>query len=269
LGIKLLVGVAGFAGSSNLEGISEGRPMVLGSLSGALFFGSLLATGLLLRWSPRRIAACELLLVLGFGLASLVAIRMLVWWALAWPWVVAPHAAASWARFRKSRLDDDQPGPANAAAAAKRTCIAVVVAALTLWWSPATFGLITGRSRPAASVLSLGTPKGVAEHVEKLGLSGRFFAPLDWADYLMWRADGRLEPLVYSHVHLVGPDVWQDFLRIGSGSEAWLAVADRYGLAYLVIDRRRNRRLAGRAVGHPRCRVLYEDRQALLVEIGG
>lgn len=269
LGIKLLVGVAGFAGSSNLEGISEWRPMVLESLSGVLFFGSLLATGLLLRSSPRRISACEILLVLAFGLASLVAIRMLLWWALTWPWVVAPHAAASWARYRGIRQGNGERSPADPAAAAKRTCVAAVVIGLTVWWSPATFGLITGRSRPEASVLSVGTPKGVADHIEKLGLSGRIFAPLDWADYLMWRADGRIEPLVYSAVHLTGPDVWRDFLRIRSGAEAWLTVADRYGLSLLLIDRERNGRLAARAVSHPRCRVLYEDRQALLVKIGG
>jgi len=36
-----------------------------------------------------------------------------------------------------------------------------------------------------------------------------------------------------------------------------------------VIDRARNGRLAAIATSHPRCRVLYEDGQGLLVEIVG
>ena len=114
LGPKLLVAVAGFGQNAGLAGITEWQPMVLGTaLSGALFFGSLLVTAVLLRRSPRRISVMEILLILVFGLASLWAIRMLVWWALAWPWVVAPHAAATWRLHRHGRrrdADEVDPG---------------------------------------------------------------------------------------------------------------------------------------------------------------
>ena len=65
----------------------------------------------------------------------------------------------------------------------------------------------------------------------------------------------------------IDPELWNDFLLLRGGGQRWLDVADRYGLDYLVISRRRNRRLAAAAARHPRCRVLYEDRQGLLVQI--
>jgi len=249
-GPRLLLAVAGFAGNGNLEGISEWRPMTLGSLSGGLFFASLLVTAVLLRWSPRRVAPTEVLLTLVFALASLVAIRMLVWWALVWPWVVAPHAAARAAR-------------------ARRMLLAAAICFATLWWSPPIFGAFSGRSRPDDAVLSANTPKRLAEEIKSRDLQGRAFAPLDWADYLVWHSGAKVEPLVYSHVHLTGPKVWRDYLCIRAGNPAWLDVADQYGLDYLVIDRARNGRLAASATSHPRCRVLYEDRQGLLVAIVG
>ena len=268
-GPGLLVAVAGFAGNGNLEGISEWRPMVLGSLSGGLFFASLLVTAVLLRWSPRRVSATEVLLILVFALASLVAIRMLVWWALVWPWVVAPHAAATWLLYRRSTPIDDFDDRESRAARARRMLLAAAICFAALWWSPPTFGLFSGRPRPDEAVLSANTPKGLAEAVKAKGLQGQIFAPLDWADYLVWQTGAKVEPLVYSHVHLTSPEVWRDFLRLRAGDNAWLTVADRYGLDYLAIDRERNGRLAARATSHPRCRVLYEDGQGLLVEIVG
>ena len=266
-GAGLLTAVAGFSGNANLSGISEWRAMTLGSLSGGLFFTSLLVTGVLLRWSPRRIWAHEVLLILVFGLASLVAIRMLVWWALVWPWVVAPHAAACWLLYRRTvPLDPaDEPGPT--AATPERTLLAVAVVFATLWWSPPTFALLSGRLRAEQQVLSTDTPRGVALEIARRKLSGRIFAPMDWADYLMWRNPGRIEPLVYSHVHLTGPRLWQDFRDLGRGSPRWLALVDRYGLDYLVLSPARNARLLEAVKREPRCRLVYEDRQAFLVKV--
>jgi len=120
-GPYLLLAVAGFAGNGNLEGISEWRPMVLGSLSGVLFFGSLLVTALLLRLSPRRISLLEILLFLLLATASLSAIRMMAWWAIVWPWIVAPHAAAVWLLYRRTR-PAEAPAPGQTVVPRLRGC---------------------------------------------------------------------------------------------------------------------------------------------------
>jgi len=267
LGAKLLAVVAGFGGNVNLAGISEWQPMTITSLSGGLFICSLLITAVLLRWSPRRIWVTEVLLILLFGLGALLAIRMLIWWALVWPWVVAPHAAATWLLYRRVELVESSDEPHEPDTAPGRTLLVVAIVFATVLWSPPTFGLITGRCRPEESILSTDTPREMAEQVARRHLTGRIFTPMDWADYLLWRNPGAIEPLVYSHVHLTSPELWQDFLLIRRGDERWLRVADHYGLKYLVTSRARNRRLAESAARQTRCRVLHDDRQGLLIEI--
>ncbi len=259
LGIRLLTAVAGFADNSNLSGISEWQPLILKSLGGVLFFASLAITAILLRTSPRRITSTEILLAAVFGLASLAAMRMLVWWAFAWTWAIAPHAAAAWLVHRRSRssLNDDEA--LRSAAGRKRLLIAAVIVFLTLWWSPSTFGLLMGRSRENLAVLSSGTPDRLADRINQLALDGRVFTPLDWADYLIWKSDARVEPMVYSHVHLTGGALWRDFMKIRAGSVDWLETADQQGLKYLVLDPRRNRRLAQLALASPRCELLNPD----------
>jgi hypothetical protein len=127
--------------------------------------------------------------------------------------------------------------------------------------------LLTGRHRPDASVFSPDTPYLVAEELVSWGITGRIVAPMDWADYLIWRTGGAVEPMVYSHVHLIGPDLWDDFRHIESGKAGWLELADRYGLRYAVLSRARQSGLQRALAEEPRCRLRYEDQQALLVEI--
>ena len=264
LGVKLLLAIAGFGGNPNLDGITEWQPMVLGSLSGGLFFATLVVTAILLRWSPRRISVLEILLTLVFGLASLWAIRMLVWWALAWPWVVAPHAAATWLLHRRSHRE---PAETDPVLGVKRLLYGAIIVFLTLWWSPSTFGLLTGHCRAEESILSSGTPHAMACRIREMGLSGRIFTPMDWADYIIFQTDEAVRPLIFSHVHLTHPSVWRDYKHIYTAGEAWLEVVDKHEIGYLVLDRRRNGKLAGLAVASQRCRVLCEDRQALLLEV--
>ena len=264
LGIKLLLEITGFGGNPNLDGISEWQPMTLGSLSGGLFLASMVVTAILLRWSPRRISTLEILLTLVFGLASLWAIRMLVWWALAWPWVVAPHAAAVWLPHRRDR---HQPAENDPVRGAKRLIYGAIAVFLAIWWSPATFGLMTGHRRAEESILASGTPHTIACRFRELELSGRIFTPMDWADYIIFQTDQAARPLVFTHVHLAHPSVWRDYKHVFAAGEAWLEIVDKHEIDYLVLDRKRNGKLARLAAASPRCRVIYEDGQGVLLEV--
>jgi hypothetical protein len=295
----LLASVAGFSGNQNLEGISEWRMMTPASLSGVLYFASLLI-GLLLLGVSRgmsreeaaltpgpspasgrgelsavselswRVSATEVLLLACFGLVALTAIRMLVWWALVWPWIMAPHAAAVLTRWRGTDVapdcgkSEESDAPAEAI---QRLVFAVVLVGLVVWWSPPTRALCVGRGRPDAQVLSNDTPRELADWMQAHRISGRIFAPMDWADYLVWRNGPAIEPMVHSHVHLITPEVWQDFLAIDAGKPDWLSVADRHRLRYLVISRLRHEHLAQLIIASPRCRIVNQDRQAILTAI--
>jgi len=258
MGFKLLSVVAGFSGQANLEGISEWRPMVLKSFSGVLFYGSLFLTALLLRKSPRRTSATEILLLLAFGLIASTAIRMLIWWALVLPWIMAPHAAACWPRRAYGEATEDPM------AGLRRLLLTLAAIGLTIWLAPPTHALCTGRARDAERILSTDTPKALADWMCQAKIHGRLYAPMDWADYLIWRTAGAVQPLAHSHVHLISPSVWQDFLAIDRAEPTWPAIAARHRLDYLVVSRRRHARLAHRAAETEHWPIPYQDPQAVV-----
>jgi hypothetical protein len=88
---------------------------------------------------------------------------------------------------------------------------------------------------------------------------------MDWADYLLWRTDAAFEPLVHAHVHLISSQVWADFAAIDRGLPESLQLAARCHLDHLVLSRRRNPDLVRLVAETRQYRVLYQDRQSLLV----
>jgi len=249
-----------FGQSANLADISEWGPTTLRSLTGALLFASLTITAILLRRSPRPIRAAEVLLVLGLSAATLLSIRMLCWWSLVWVYLAAPHVAAIARRWQSPDAAADPP-------TAMRTFIAMAAVFLALVWSPPTHEFITGHHRSEVLVAAADTPLFVAEEMRAQGLTGRIFAPIQWADYLAWHTNHALQPLVYSHVHLFSPDTWRDYLAIGAGSPDLEQIADHHALRYLVLPRSMAAVLAETLGRNERFRTVYQDQQAVVVEV--
>ncbi len=261
-GPKLLATVAAFSSHQPLRDISEWRPMTIHSFSGLLMLCTVLVTGVLLRWSPRRLWASEVLLGLLVGIGALGAIRMLAWWALVWPWLAAPHGAAIALLYGKARPPKQESTEAQIA---WRWAAAVAVIVLCLWWSPPVHAWLTGHPRPPENILSKDTPEALAQFLLDRQIEGRIYAPMQWADYLVWRTEGKVVPLVHCHVHLIPPGVWEDFLALERASPQWVQLADKYPLDYLIVHRRENPHLAAVLERHPRSEVLWKDSQALLV----
>ena len=261
-GFNIYAQVLSFSAQPNLGEITEWQPTVLASLSGTLFYASCLTTALLLRISPRRIRTEEVLVGLAFGLLALSAMRMTAWWALVWPWIVVPHAAAAW-----GSLNYGQPRSALGSSISTRysfSAMALVFA--TLVWSPATHGLLSGRTPVEGTIVSRGTPLPLADALDELGVEGRLLAPFEWSDYLLWRRGSSIEPLVYCHVHLAGAEVWQDYQRLLRGDEQLVSLVDRYALLWLVVDCQQPPTLLARLIEEPRARLMYQDRRALVFE---
>jgi hypothetical protein len=264
-GPKLLWQAISFGSSSNLAGISEWQPLTIKSLSGGLFFASLAVTAVLLRFSKRNIRAYEVLLLVGLALGTLLAIRMLVWWAIVWPWVVAPHVEAIIAQRRSANTDS-----ANAQASIATpvyTLMATVCLLLTLIWSPPSYAMITSQQRAETQVLAADTPVYLAEEAERRNLAGRAFVPMEWADYLAFQSNGQLQPLVHSHVHLITPELMSDYQRLMAGHSDWLSILDQHNARYLVVRNIYQFRIAQQVRTHPRTRLLYRDQQGAIFEI--
>jgi hypothetical protein len=267
-GPLLLVRTIFFGEHAALSSITEWRAMSFSSLTGMLTIGSLAATVALVKLSPRKWELHELLLLTLFALATFSAIRMLAWWALVWTWVAVPHAAAAWQAYRERA---GQPQPADEPTA-MRTVLAMGVVFMTALVAPPSFALVTGQSRGEGPIMGSETPIYLADEVARRGLSGNIAAPMDWADFLIWKTDGRLAPLVYSHVHLTQADTWRDYESIVRGEETWLDLLRSHRMNYLVVSRSRYPDLAKRVAlasrsENPPLRIIYQDQRCILAEL--
>ncbi len=266
LGPQLFINVLGFGQHAALADISEWRSLSLSSMTFGLFAVSTVLAILSFKFSQRRWELSDLLLLAVFGLATISAMRMLAWWAAIWPWAVLPYAVSAWqAKFGSS-------GEPAAPPHAMRTLLAVGFVFMTLLIAPPSNQMILGRERGIGAVASSGTPLYIADEIARRKLQGAFYAPMDWADYLVWKQPEGFRPLAYSHVHLLAPGVWSDFQQLSAGSPDWLRLADAHQLRYLVISKERNKPLAGAVVQYTgqkssRATILYQDQHSLLVEL--
>jgi hypothetical protein len=250
----------GWAGLSAAWERLAGSALPLGFPSWAAlwFLLTVACVAVLLRTSPRRIAASEALAASLAATAALWSATCLSWWAVAWAWAGAPHEAAL-GRSQGRVSPVPEAGGVKALSA-----LAAVFVALT--WSPPGQFLLTGRPRPVGQIMAAAAPLALAAEIEERQPAGAaFFAP-QWADYLTWRGGGRLVPLVNSLLPS-RQGVWRDAAAIAAASHGWLEIADHYGLRYLIASRQSTPELAGAVQREKRCRVLYQDQQGLLVEL--
>jgi hypothetical protein len=269
-GPALLIRILGFGDQAALASISEWRSLTPRSLTGVLMIASVAITALLVKYSPRKWETHEILMLAAFGLAVLPAIRMLAWWAIVWPWVVWPHAAAAWRKYQTEKtcepiVDDDEP-------TAMRTMLAIGFAFMTILIAPPTFSMVSGRARGEGPILVTDTPLYVADEVVRRGLVGNIAAPMDWADFLIWKTDGQLKPLVYSHVHLVEPSTWRAYESVFRGDESWLQTLRNQQMQYVLVSRKQYPALTKHVLVEDRSgkggvRVLYQDQRCILAEV--
>ncbi len=264
-GIGLLMMGPALVGSGPVG--TSWQPMVLNSLSGILFFSSLFLTMVLIRRSPRRIGLQEVLLLTVFGTAALLSTRMLLGWALVWPWVVAPHGLAVWRSWRDCWADEGEQNDVQYHATTMHPLIAMAFVSAALLVAPPTHGLITGRCLGEGALAPKDTPLYVADEIERRGIQGRIFVPLAWADYLIWHSKGQVQPLANWHTPSLPSHVSNDQQQLAQGSSQWLKIVDRHRLQYMVLSRERNATLRRTIRRHARTKILYQDQRSVLVQI--
>jgi hypothetical protein len=262
--------IAAFEFSRNpvLADISEWQRLAVMSIGGVALATSSLIAVIVLVLDRRRVRPRDVMLLLMLAVATIAAQRMLIWWAVVWAWVTVPHLARILVRRRAGpnrhnthyRHDPRQ-------ATQRRTVLAIVVVVMTLVWAPPTYALLSGTTRGVGRVVSHETPIHLAAAIGEMDIAGRIFTPMDWGDYLVWKGGSAVKPLVYSHVHLLTPEVWHDYLKIAAADPEWLERVDRYGLEYLAVRREAQFNLYAAAVHEPRCRIVYQDQTCVLFEV--
>lgn len=269
-GPLLLPRILFFGEHAALSYINEWKPMTPSGLTGVLLIGSLIIAACLWKYGPQKWELYEYLLLAIFVLATLSATGMLAWFAIVWPWIVMPHAAAAWKKFLASRGTSE---PADEPTS-MRTLMAMGCVFAAAIIAPPSYSLVTGTARGEVPVTSQSTPVHLADQIDRLSLAGNIAAPIDWADYLIFRSDGRLKPLIDGHVQLSSPQTFDDYRKIFRGDEQWLQILRNHDMRYLLVSRERFKQLASLISAESRAktghiRILYQDQRTVLAELRG
>ncbi len=224
------------ASRSTQRQIGEWLPTELGAYTGTAFYASLLLAIAILAGNAKQVTTIETLLLLVFGILGCTAQRMVVWWGLLLPTVLAPHLAAIARRWGRMSAAKEVPAAANFVVLA----LLLVWAALGTPWTRAFNPLLPAGKRLAEPP---GEPRAAVAFLRQTGFAGRLFQPMEWGSYLTWHlypqatifADGRIDSF---------PDpVWNDYVRIGNADEGWESLLDSYRIDCVVWDPKLSERL--------------------------
>jgi len=252
-GWRLYAEVLSFAGNPNLADMVEWKPLQIDGYRGRMFF--LTAGGLLLmlRFSPRRILAGEVILIGGIGLLSLWSARFAVWWFPLAIIVLARHTSA----IATARGWWMMPR------ASSRSLFWAVVAAVGLLAAvlstPVSRALLRGTKLPLQDVVAKGTPLKATAYLREHPPTGQVFNTMEWGDYLIWGGPPEIRVFAASHVHLLPAEVWRDYLAMTGVVDGWENLLSKYDVQTVVIDRWYRRGLVSRLDISPHWRRVHQD----------
>jgi hypothetical protein len=264
-GLGLYAHVFAVAGHPNLQDLVEWDPLTLRMSQGQAAAVCALALMFAYRFSPRRVRAGEVLLLVGLGGAALWSSRMILWWAPVAAYYLALHTAAILRRGRTSR-------PAPSPRSGKWSVVTAGLAWIFFAYTPFGVTLLHGRpadpaeeSRQFVNSTSDHTPHAVTDYLRRHPPQGLIFNTFEWGDYLLWAGPPDVKVFVASHAHLIPEEVWEDYLRILYTRGDWEKALDRYGVNAVAIEKEdRESLVRGLKARTDVWRVGYEDQRSVV-----
>ncbi|MEP3479463.1 MAG: hypothetical protein ABJZ55_09465 [Fuerstiella sp.] len=287
-GIDVYEEIVRVGGHPNMQNMIEWRPLSLSMKQGrAAAFACMLlmafAMTTRLRWQIQNV-----LLFLLLGMLMLWSSRMINWWAPVASYLVGIQAASVSRKLKLQSKTTPGKAPLRRSPILEGT---VLFFSLMVIFFISPIGQKTISQSNAAQqsqtrqLLESRTPTAVASFLSEttqdtpLGhadlLRGIIFCPAEWTGFFMSatrQADTQsptsvealfpFRPLVNTHVHVIPPAVWNDFLRLHSGRPSSLSLLNRYQIDTVIIDRSRQRKLAERVETSQLFDMIYQDAAA-------
>lgn len=255
-GFGLYTEVLTFSSNANLADLVDWEPLTLRSTQGRAVASVVFMMLIVYRLSPRRVSLGEFLLLAGLGAWTLWTSRMLMWWALPAAYYATLHLNAA---MRRGKQREVRVAPT-------RSGLNSVVAVAGVWMcfalSPMGIFAMHHKQQPFKSSVAFDTPVGAVEYLLKMKqpLRGQVFNSYEWGDYLTWAGPKNIQIFINSHVHVIPREVWQSYITISSAGASWDDHLNRYGVNYVIIDRRQLSALSNQLKGDEKnWRLAYED----------
>ncbi len=256
-GLTLYSEVLTFPRNPNLGDLIEWHSLPAIGLAGELATGAMLC---LVYWlSPRRVAAGEILSLVGFALAGLLSARMLIWWTPIAAGCFVIHASAAWRRFRPTQKP-------RVVVRRSRNWALLAIGLACLFFGATPFGgqVLFGRSTSFERCVSTQTPVAAVRWLRESPQAGQLFNTYEWGDYIVWAGPRKVKVFVTSQAHLVPRQVWLDYMAVNDVSPGWQEILDRYHVETILIDKEGRKALISHLNADNRWQRAYEDDLAVI-----
>ena len=244
-GLDLWLNVLSFSSNPNLLTVLEWQPLQLLGPGGRAFAMSWPLLVIVLRFSRRPVPLSHVLMLALFAVATAIHMRMLTWYGVVYPLVVAPHLAGLAERWHEQRRGQDleQAWPAWLHPSWRNSLLALLAIWMAFSLSPSSQPVIGGTPRTDQRIYAESTPLSVSGYLTQRPPQGQVFNPQYWGDWLVRTGPPQMQIFVTSQVHAVPPQVWQDYLRVFHARPGWQDALDRYRVSTVIVDSRQQRLL--------------------------
>jgi len=231
----------------------EFMPPTIRSLTGQLFFGSLVLLVALLvitRYIPRAAEALRLLVFTGFALS---AVRCVLWFGF----IAAPVLAAALTYWTgdNGKVKASKPGlrPLNRLLV---TIMLLLCVASLPWFRP--YIPIPGTS---PRFVTPETPEKAVDYLCALSQERplRVYQTEAVGSYLIWACPA-IPVFIDTRIELYPPDQWQDHISIGNARYNWEELLVKYGMNVLLLQTDLHKELVAAATASPNWQRTYEDK---------
>ena len=91
---------------------------------------------------------------------------------------------------------------------------------------------------------------------------GQTFHPQWWGDWLKHDGPDELQAFVTTNIHLVPPQVWEDYQRVINLRSGWEGTLSRYNVTTIIVDQEKQAALNRILKRSNDWRLRYEDEQS-------
>ncbi len=238
----------------------------LASPGGLMFVASVALLAVVLRHSRRKVRPVEVLLLAVFGIGATQTSHAVGWYALVYAFVLVPHLADAIDRLLPRRRPKADP---VARPLESRDFIITLVCGLVLYVSfrmaPLSVEIMGGSPPKLEQLLGSKDLAGVVRYLGEHPSRGLIYAPVKWADVLVYFGGPDAPMLMTSNVEWVPRRIWSDHRRMSQCEQGWEKGMDRYAVETMVIDKADHGSLAKAASRSPLWSVAYENEGAVVV----
>jgi hypothetical protein len=233
--------------------IEEWRPPKPTTLTGFVFFASVLAIGAIALRHRRRMGWPRFLGLVLFFLMGATAVRGIIWWALA-----APVLIADLYPDRGGRLD--QRRSINSAIG----LVLVLVGVIYLPWFRPTFASSANSGTTTDGLLTYAPVRYTSRVVRDVRPGSRIFSAEIWASWFEFAVPN--DPvMVDSRIELFSRAIWDDYDSVSNAADGWQQILDRWRVEVLALSEDQQPDLIAAIRDDPSWVLIYRDDDGALL----